>query len=127
MRTKLTILYSAISILTLAEPRGAFAEDETFRVTSMAEKDVQIEFFSEDRHHVWPGNDKAYNLNDYKEHGFKLACVNNEKICYGAWVTNKPNVYWGMGFNGKEGCADCCVGCSGGHTRDIILRDPIRR
>ena len=47
MRTQLTILVLALSILALAEPTNAFAEDETFRVTSMAEKDVQVEFFSE--------------------------------------------------------------------------------
>jgi len=117
-----TVLFASV-----AAPSGAIAEDEIFRVKSMAESRVQIEFFSEDRHHQWPGNGRAYDLNDFKVHEFNLACVNDEKICYGAWVTGNANTYWGMGAHGTASCSDCCVACRGGHTREIILRDPIHR
>jgi hypothetical protein len=120
-------LFSVLLLMTLGASTPAIAEDETFHITSMADKDVQIEFFSEDRHSAWPGNGMAYKLNDYKEHNFKLACINREKICYGAWITNNPNVYWGAGPHGSAGCSDCCVECRGGQVREIILRDPIHR
>jgi hypothetical protein len=104
---------------------SAIAEDETFRIRSMAEKEVQIKFFSQDRHHVWPGIDQVWDLLDTKEHVFKLGCEEHENICYGAWVKG-TNRYWGLGIDGKQKtCSGCCHDCTGGSVREIILRDPV--
>ncbi|SRR5260370_20813223 len=127
MSQAIAVFSTSLLFMIFAGSGIAVAEDETFRVKSMAEKNVQIEFFSEDRHHIWPGNGRAYDLNDYNEHDFRLNCVNGEKICYGAWIRSNSNTYWGSGANGSAGCTDCCVACAGGHTREIILRDPVHR
>lgn len=110
-----------------AAPKDAAAEDETFRVKSMSESKVQIQFFSQDRRHRWPSVDRAYDLNDYGEHEFKLGCINGEKICYGAWVTGNSRRYWGVGSDGKAACQGCCYTCEGKNTKQIVLRSPIAR
>ena len=120
-------LLPALLAVALGASSNAAADDETFRVKSMAESEVQIKFFSQDRHVVWPGPDEHYTLSDYGEHAFRLRCVNGEKICYGAWVSGDEDRYWGAGYDGSEGCSSCCVTCQGGQTTTYILRDPVRR
>src|SRR5262249_49416809 len=96
-----------------AAPKNAAAEDETFRVKSMSDSNVQIKFFSKNRNHVWPGGGQVYGLNDFDEHTFKLSCNSGEQICYGAWVTGNGNRWWGVGPDGDKGCSNCCYTCEG--------------
>jgi hypothetical protein len=117
----------ALVLAFFAAPKEAAAESLTFRVKSMAERNVQIQFFSQDRRHVWPSANRAYKLNDYGEHDFKLGCIKSENICYGAWITGNSSTYWGVGADGSAACQGCCYTCQGGITRHIVLRDPIRR
>jgi hypothetical protein len=119
------VLLPALLFVIFPTPKDAAAEDETFLVKSMAESRVQIQFFSQDRHHVWPSAGRAYDLNDYSEHAFKLGCISGEKICYGAWVTGNPRQYWGVGDDGKAACQGCCYTCEGKNTKHVVLRSPI--
>jgi hypothetical protein len=121
------VLVPALLFAVFAGPKDAAAEDETFRITSLSESRVNIKFFSQDRHVVWPGADKHWNLYDYKEHTYNLACVTGEQICYGAWVEGNANRYWGVGSEGKHTCTSCCSKCGGGDPRSIQLRSPIHR
>jgi hypothetical protein len=127
MMCAIRVFLLALAFATFAAPKDAAAENEIFRVKSMSESKVQVQFFSMDRHHRWPSVDRAYDLNDYKEHEFKLGCINGEKICYGAWVTGTSSRYWGVGSNGKAACTGCCYTCEGKNTRVIVLRSPITR
>ena len=113
----------AVLIAAFAGAQGAAAEDLTFRVKSMAEKNVQIRFFSQDRRVTW----RAHDLDDYNEHNIELSCIRDERICYGAWIKNRPNEYWGAGADGRAACTDCCYKCTGGQTRRIVLRETVRR
>ena len=76
----------------------------TFRLKSNYEYKVQVKFWSKTRNGVWPGHGQAYNLDDSGVHGFRLNCIEGEKICYGGWVTGNGDLYWGVGSDGRRGC-----------------------
>ncbi len=40
----------------------AAAQEITFKINNENEKDIQIEFYSQNRNHAWPGGNQAYNL-----------------------------------------------------------------
>lgn len=72
---------------------------------------IQIAFYSQERNTAWPGNNMAYNINDYEKHTYKLRCKTGEQICYGAWP--QSSVHWGVGLNARYGCQNCCGRCNG--------------
>jgi hypothetical protein len=113
-------------LANVGTPTYAVADNITFKVQSMAEQKAQIVFYSQDRRHRWPGPGRAYGLNDYDQHEFKLNCITNEKICYGAWTSN-DRVTWGSGHGDHGGCPNCCYTCRGGSTKLIVLRNPVSR
>jgi len=117
----------AISALSSGLPLNAAADDVTFKIKSMAQYDVLVKFFSSDRRVHWPSGDRAYDLKDYADHAIKLSCIKDEKICYGAWLNGNKGTYWGVGPEGNGVCSGCCYSCSNGTTREIVLRDPVRR
>ena len=125
-KTRVKWVGLAALLFAVFAARDAAAENETIKVKSMAETDVRIVFFSQDRHKVWPNPGLSFDLKDYKDHDIKLACIKDEQICYGAWVTN-TNRYWGVGRDGKATCRGCCYKCEGRSTREIVLHDPVRR
>jgi len=129
MRTIWATMWAlTVAFAAFGTPTEGYADTLTFRVKSMSEARVQIEFYSQDRRHSWPGGGVAYNLDDYDEHEFSLSCINSEKICYGAWVTGNANRYWGVGFSGGESCESCCYTCRANtETNPIVLRSPVRR
>lgn len=72
---------------------------------------IQIAFYSRERNTAWPGNNMAYNINDYEKHTYRLRCKTGEQICYGAWP--QSSVHWGVGLNAGYGCQNCCGRCNG--------------
>lgn len=131
--SKIRLLSALLVALTMAAaaafvaPTSAAANTLTFRVQSMAAQRAQIVFYSQDRRHRWPASGRAYSLNDYDEHSFKLSCITNEKICYGAWTTSGQQASWGTGQGDHGNCSSCCYTCRGNSTQLIILRNPVRR
>lgn len=89
----------------------ASAENITFTIENESDFDIQIEFYSQDRSHAWPGGDQAYNLSSGADNAYRLECRDGEKICYGAWVKGKSSTYWGVGLNNKYTCESCCQRC----------------
>src|SRR5579883_928541 len=106
---RLAILLLLVSWAWL--PASSFAESMTWTVTSDYEYKVQLEFYSQNRNAAWPGEGRAYDLNDSRAHEFTLNCRSGEKICYGAWATGDASTYWGVGANGKHSCKSCCGIC----------------
>ena len=100
----------------------AEAAELSWRVKSNYRYKVQIEFYSQDRKSAWPGNGRAYGLNDYETKTFTLNCRSGEKICYGAWVTGDGSKYWGVGANNRHSCRGCCATCGAGDTPPITLQ-----
>ena len=93
----------------------ASAQDITFSITNKSDYDIQIEFYSQDRNHAWPGGNQAYNLGSGDDSDYKLACRSGEKICYGAWVKGRSSTYWGVGLDNKQSCSACCQNCGDGN------------
>jgi hypothetical protein len=107
----------------LVQPPDAAAETMLWTIRSNYKYKVQIEFYSDNRAHAWPGGNKAYNLNDYETHEYNLNCHAGEKVCFGAWVTGNAGRYWGVGANHRHSCSRCCFTCGGGDIPTQVLNN----
>ncbi|KAB1089159.1 hypothetical protein F4V91_24125 [Neorhizobium galegae] len=99
----------------------ALSADVSFVMRNEHPNAVEVELYSQDRKHVWPGGNQVYYLDDGESKQIHLSCQQGENICYGAWVSGDKQTYWGTGPNNKEACEDCCYVCSGGETEEINL------
>lgn len=105
----------AVLILFGLATTPAVAETMEWTMTSDYPYQVQVVFYSATRSAAWPGNGKAYDINDYAPHTYSLNCRTGEKVCYGAWPTGGDSsgqftTWWGVGQNNKR-CSDCCAVC----------------
>ena len=110
---KACLVLLTIMVCLFARPEAAQAETMTWTVTSNYQYQVQVEFYAQSRSAAWPGNGRAYDLNDYDAHRFAINCRAGEKVCYGTWPTggNANGTYWGVGQNNRQRCTDCCAIC----------------
>jgi hypothetical protein len=99
----------------------ASAADITFMMQNNHPNAVEVELYSQDRDHVWPGNGEVYLLDDGETKEVPLACEAGETICYGAWISGDQNTYWGVGPDNSQQCDNCCYTCEGGQTEQINL------
>ena len=113
-------ILSATLIAALGAPL-AVAGDVTFVIQNSHPYAVELELYSQDRDHVWPGDNQVYYLDDGEAKTLPLSCDQGETICYGAWISGDKGTYWGAGPDGKEACEDCCYTCEGGETEEIEL------
>jgi len=111
----------ALAITLLGSAVPALAADVSFIMKNDHPNAVEVELYSQDRKHVWPGGNQVYYLDDGESKQIQLSCQQGEKICYGAWVSGDKETYWGTGPNNKEACEDCCYTCEGGETEEINL------
>jgi hypothetical protein len=98
----------------LAQELGSRRTDNevTFSIECDYPHKIQLEFYSQDRSTAWPGNNMAYNIDDYERHLYTLKCRSGDNICYGAWP-NQASIHWGLGFDGFYHCEHCCAICDG--------------
>lgn len=99
----------------------ASAADVTFMMQNNHPNAVEVELYSQDRNHVWPGDGEVYILDDGETKQMPLSCNEGEKICYGAWIQGDRDTYWGVGPGNQQACDDCCYTCTGGATETINL------
>jgi len=99
----------------------AAAADVTFVMRNEHPNAVEVELYSQDRNHIWPGDNKVFYLDDGETKQIPLSCNEGEQICYGAWVSGDKGTYWGTGPDNGETCEDCCYTCTGGETEEINL------
>jgi hypothetical protein len=100
---------------------SAYAADVTFTMRNNHPNALEVELYSQDRDHVWPGDEEVYVLDDGEVKQMPLSCQEGEKICYGAWIKGDQGTYWGVGPNNAQACDDCCYTCTGGSTETIDL------
>ena len=112
---------TVLLIAAMAVPHLAAADSITFNVQNNHPNRVQLEFYSQDRNHAWPGGGQADVLDDGAPHSYPLSCQTGEQICYGAWVDGNASIYWGSGLDDQYGCDACCFTCGGGSTPLINL------
>jgi hypothetical protein len=110
-------------VFVLLTPGNARSNEITFRLRSWDTYRVQLEFYSQNRKHAWPGDGTVYVLRDYNIHEYTLSCITGEVICYGAWMDERPSQYWGSGYNGKQACRSCCFTCDGSQTPVLNLNE----
>jgi len=121
-RTACVASLALITVIAIgASP--ASAETMTWKVKSNYKYKVQVAFYSQSRKYEWPGGGDAYNLNDSETHEYPIRCQEDEKICFGGWVTGNAKKYWGVGYQGAHGCKSCCFICGAGDIPRQILDD----
>jgi hypothetical protein len=103
------VLMVAVLLWPSLMTSAAQADTITFKMRSFASSPVSVKFHSTSRKVVWPAGGKVWTLKDYKVIDIKLTCVTGEKICYGGFDARRS---WGVGRDGKAGCASCCATCS---------------
>lgn len=105
----------------IAAPSVSLASDVTFVMKNSHPNALEVELYSQDRDHVWPGGNQVYYLDDGETKTMPLACEEGETICYGAWISGDRGTYWGVGPDNSEDCDNCCYTCTGGETEEIDL------
>ena len=114
--------FAAIAFAALAASIApAFAADVTFVMNNQHPNAVEVQLYSQQRDHIWPGPEEVYLLDDGETKTMSLACEEGESICYGAWILGDENTYWGVGPNKTQTCDNCCYTCQGGNTEQINL------
>ena len=121
MKNNILVRLAAAAFAFCATLSAASAADVTFMMRNNHPNAVEVELYSQDRDHVWPGGGEVYYLDDGETKEIPLACEEGEKICYGAWVAGDKGTYWGTGPDNGERCEDCCYTCQGGQTEEINL------
>ena len=95
------------------------AQSLTFSFDNEFNETIAIEFYSQDRDHVWPGGDEVYLLGTSDGAvSYPLSCHSGENICFGAWTQNGSS-FWGGGADMANSCEACCATCDGS-TMDTI-------
>jgi len=117
---------AALALLGLGFAATAFAtaasaDDVTFVMKNSHPNALEVELFSQDRDHVWPGGNQVFYFDDGETKSIPLSCDSGETICYGAWISGDQGTYWGVGPQNSEQCSDCCYVCEGGETEEIEL------
>ncbi|MDB5555741.1 MAG: hypothetical protein JWL86_5725 [Rhizobium sp.] len=111
----------AVMLAGLMSIQSALAAEVTFTIRNNHPNALEVELYSQDRNHVWPGGGEVYVLDDGDAKSMALTCKEGENICYGAWIKGDQTTYWGVGPNNAQSCTDCCYTCTGGATETIDL------
>jgi hypothetical protein len=102
----------AFGLACVGLPAAARAGQMIWTVTSRVVVQVELAFFSESRDNAWPGNGRAFDINDYMPRRYLLTCISGETICYGAWPSGAVSkVFWGVGRDNRQACEGCCGVC----------------
>jgi hypothetical protein len=109
LRKLATAVLFALVLIFGAGPQKAEAQTMGLCLTNSASYIIYVRAFSANRDAVWPAG-AHWIFNDRAERCALLSCVPGEKICYGG--TDNANRYWGVGYNGNQGCANCCGFCN---------------
>ena len=113
--------FLAAAAMAIAFGSAAYADDMTFYMKHNSQTGIAIEFFSQDRNQVWPGNDKVYFLDKGEKKSVTVECQAGENICYGAWVAGDDSVWWGVGPDNDKKCDTCCRICVDGATETVSI------
>jgi len=71
---------------------------------------------------VWPGNSQVYTAPSDGTIEVDLSCQRGTFICMGAAPRPTNGLYWGIGLDGTESCADCCLSCGASSTTNLLCQ-----
>ena len=61
---------------------------------------------------VWPSAGRVYVTRGFGQRSeHNLSCTAGKGVCVGATPSNNQQIYWGVGIDGDQSCASCCVRC----------------
>jgi hypothetical protein len=83
---------------------------------------LQVQVYAPARHWVWPNATTAWYMANGSSGYAIINCKRGEKVCFGAWTTENPNIYWGVGYKAQHSCPNCCWICKGVTTPIINFR-----
>lgn len=117
-------IWAVLALIVATSGVVGTAKADTLRwsIKSDYQYTVSLEFYSQKYNRAWPGNGKVWIIDDYQTHDYNLECEYGEQICYGAWVRNNSDTYWGVGPNNSHSCTNCCGTCGKGDMRGITLQ-----
>lgn len=111
-----------LGLVCLLQPQPGQAQFIDWQFKSEYPHVVEFSLYSQHRHdYSWPGPGRVYVLRDASVHSVRTACLVGETLCYGAWVKNREDIYWGTGYNNAQRCSHCCYSCDGRDTGVIRL------
>ena len=72
---------------------------------------LQAALFDVTHGRVWPSARGAYYAGPGGAIDARITCDVGALICYGAETDPPTDIFWGVGLDGQEPCADCCEPC----------------
>ncbi len=72
---------------------------------------LQAAFFDFDHGRIWPSSQEVYVAPPGGAIDTRIVCEVGALICYGAETDPLSDIFWGVGIDGQESCADCCEPC----------------
>jgi hypothetical protein len=106
------------------EPSEASIKDNQirWRFRNAYGRRIEYKLFAWNRNWSWPGGNNAFDLPaNNKTYKTTIQCKRGEKVCYGAWVANNRNIFWGVGYNARYNCRNCCFTCKGVVTPTFVF------
>ena len=111
-------------VTTIALPQVASAAEMFWNFQNNYPYVVDIQLFAPYRNNFWPNYNRVW----IHQHGgvmrFGIACIQGEKVCYGASPRGNYHVDWGSGVGNQYSCSSCCYLCIDGQETPIINLDP---
>jgi len=97
-------------IATLEQPKVEFT------IINNTSATINVAFYDGgNREPIDPSNGQVYVQNGQSRLTYAIKCAPAQNVCYGAVEQGSAlNPYWGVGFEGKQGCTGCCLLCPGG-------------
>jgi hypothetical protein len=89
-------------------------------ISNGSQDQIAVTFFSQNSPSVWLGLNHSFPVKSGARHSISLACTPGELICFGAWVGGK-NKEWGIGYQGRNWCEDCCSYCGSGTISTMVV------
>jgi hypothetical protein len=111
-------------LLCIVPMRAAEAASFDWRWTNRSGKLVHVQIYANGRNNIWPATEQHWIVpSDRKFYTNRISCKRGEKICYGAWIADQPDLYWGVGKGGQQNCSNCCFVCDGQQS-SMLSFDP---
>lgn len=119
MRLKLVSALFVILVLGLL-PNSAQSASFDWRWANRSGETIHVELYSKGRNNVWPGNGRFWiAAPNNRVYSNRISCQRGEYICYGAWLADDENTWWGAGKGGQQACNNCCYHCNGRSSQVI--------
>ena len=122
--TRRALAAVAVTLPLLLIGASAMGYGDTTQVVTMnnqTDRVIAYQFTNKHDTKRWPAWNRHWEVDPHQSLTHRLSCYDGQRICYGAWVRDQPDLYWGIGLEHNEQCEDCCFVCGrvGAYTVDL--------